>query len=103
MAVGFFEVVINVVEWYYFEGMRVRNVFLQYYPQVLFMLKCRVQGILEQKKSGINKRSSLNSSIDKIIKGVILKKKTYVSTFLPRVDTPIDKFKNSQLSSLYNF
>ena len=27
MAVGFFEVVINVVEWYYFEGMRVRNVF----------------------------------------------------------------------------
>ena len=42
MAVGFFEVVINVVEWYYFEGMRVRNEFLQYYPQVLFMLKCRV-------------------------------------------------------------
>ena len=42
IAVGFFEAVINVVEWSYFEGMRVRNVFLQYYPQVLFMLKCRV-------------------------------------------------------------
>ena len=42
MAVGFFEIVINVVEWYYFEGMRVRNVFLQCYPQVLSLLKCRV-------------------------------------------------------------
>ena len=42
IAVGFFEAVINVVEWSYFEGMRVRNIFLQCYLQVLSLLKCKV-------------------------------------------------------------
>ena len=42
IAVGFFEVVINVEEWFHFEGMRVRSVFLQCYPKVLYILKCRV-------------------------------------------------------------
>ena len=42
IAVGFFEVVSNVVQCSYFEGMRVRNVFLQCYPQVLSLLKHRV-------------------------------------------------------------
>ena len=39
IAVGFFEAVINVVEWSYFEGTRVRNVFLQCYSQVLSLFK----------------------------------------------------------------
>ena len=42
IAVGFFEAVSNAIEWSYFEGMRVRNVFLQCYPQVLSLLKHRV-------------------------------------------------------------
>ena len=41
ITVGFFEVVIDVVEWSYFEGMRVRNVFLQCYSQALSLLKLR--------------------------------------------------------------
>ena len=66
IAVGFFEAVINVVEWSYFEGMRVRNVFLQYYLQVLSLLKCKVYGYFStKKKSSPNRGSPLNSSIDK--------------------------------------
>ena len=38
IAVGFFVAVSNAVEWSYFEGMRVRNVFLQCYFQVLLNL-----------------------------------------------------------------
>ena len=41
IAVGFFEAVSNAIEWSYFEGMRVRNVFLQCYSHVLFQLKLR--------------------------------------------------------------
>ena len=45
--------------------MRVKDVFLLCYPGALYLLKFRLQGyFLEEKKSGPNKGSSLNSSIN---------------------------------------
>ena len=45
IAVGCFEAIIDYVYRSYFEGMRVRNVFLQCYFQVLFLLKLRKIGV----------------------------------------------------------
>ena len=50
--------------------MRVRDIFFQCYPQILVILKRRLWGYFRTKKSGPNRGSSLNSSIDKRIEEV---------------------------------